>query len=134
MTSSFISPCSFESSLVRLLFDSSALSSFVVLVAAVGLGLGYELVKLDTISAPGLDRPSLPESAMEFLELDQRPAEGDAVSLLLWRFCMYFDVDPELIVLRTLPNELFQLLYGSPSEKGDSMGLFAAGDPVNLRR
>lgn len=63
---------------------------------------------------------------------DHRPPAGDAVPLVA--LCANLEFDPELMVRRTPPSELFQFLYGSPSVKGESSGLLVVEDPVNLRR
>ena len=47
---------------------------------------------------------------------------------------MNLELDPELMVRRMLPSELRLFLCGSPSVKGESSGLLAVEDPVNLRR
>lgn len=63
---------------------------------------------------------------------DHKPPEGDAVPLVV--LCMNLELDPELMVRRMLLIELFQVLYGSPSEKGVSDGVLAFEDPVKRRR
>jgi hypothetical protein len=85
----------------------------------------------------GLDRPSILAAvgAGASFGLDHRPAdaEGGATGLEVKLLCMYPLVEPELMVRRMLPNELFQFLYGSPIVKGDSMGLLFPDDPVKRR-
>lgn len=129
---SLTSRSSFESSFVKRLLTSDAPSKCAIellldleaaAAAEVDLGgCGCWFEKLRTMSA----------SVAGVLAPDHSPPDGDAAPLVA--LCANLELDPELIVRRTPPSELFQFLYGSPSEKGESSGLLVVDDPVNLRR
>ena len=108
-------------SLVVILVSSFAGSAMLVaaagwLVEAVGavetatdfgFGAGCWFAKLSTMSAPGLDLPSLLASSAVMRGLDHKPVDGDETPLSLrW---LYREFEPELAVLRTpvaLPIQL----------------------------
>lgn len=128
-----VSRSSFESNLVNGLGGSAGPSTAGRLArVAAGFGLGCAFERLVTTFAPGLTLRSLLASATGVRVPDHKPP-GDTAALAV-ESDVYLELDPELAVRRTLPSELFQLLRGSIIEKGDSVGLLAAGDPVNLRR
>lgn len=104
-------------------------------MAVVGLGLGGRdcVVLLGIRSAPVLALSWLLAPLTDVRVPDHNP--GDVVApLVAGRLEVYMERDPVLVVRRTLPNELFQLLCGSASEDGISMGLLVVGDPATLRR
>ena len=110
---SLVSFSSLESSLLSPFVGSEVPSRagmlLVVVVVVVGFGLGSWFAKL-SMSKLGLELPSPPASVFGVRDPDQRPVDGDAAPLVLWRLFMYLELEPELMVRRTLPSELFQLL------------------------
>jgi hypothetical protein len=98
---------------------------------ALDLGLGCWFAKLRTKSALGV--LAGPVAGVNF-GLDHKPAAAETGTPGLRLLCVYSLFEPELMVRRVPPSELFQFLKGSPIENGDSVGLLAPGDPPKRRR
>lgn len=95
--------------------------------AGFGFGAGCWFAKLSTMSAPGLDLPSLLASSAVMRGLDHKPVDGDEMPLSLrW---LYREFEPELAVLRTPVALPIQLLYEASSAKGESLGVPAPDEP-----